>query len=230
MWKIKLKKLGKKCKGLIIADWPMRDTDKMLSFLNAAKRLNRKLAISTRQAYLLKLLEECKDEKIPKLNDQSICVYAIRKGWGVLRKNFPERIQEQDYESWEKPFLKNCVECQCLSKSPQDYIWFCSNFDLKELIDIKPKNSFYIKSACEPFDIEMEIEQERVNNWLEHFKIKSFRTHVSGHAPGNILEKSIKKIKPKIIFPIHTQKPRLFKKFGNVKIVKYGKEYKLDKI
>ena len=36
---------------------------------------------------------------------------------------------------------------------------FCSNFDLKELIDIKPgSDSVYIKSVCEPFDQEMEMD------------------------------------------------------------------------
>jgi ribonuclease J len=218
---------GSKCKGLIIADWPIRDTDRMLSFLNSAKALNRRLAISTRQAHLLNLLKECNDKNIPKLDDENICVYSIRKGWGVIRKDFPQRIKEMDYESWEKPFLNNCVEHQCVGSKPDDYVWFCSNFDLKELIDIRPQNALYVKSTCEPFDIEMEIDQERVDNWLRHFKVKSFRTHVSGHAPGKLIGKSIKKIKPKILFPVHTEFPGMFRRFGRTKIVKYGKEYKL---
>jgi ribonuclease J len=224
----KVAKIGCKCKGLIVADWPVRDTDRMLSFLNASKMLGRKLAISTRQAHLLNLLKECKDSNIPSLDDENICVYSIRKGWGVIRKDFPQRIKEQDYESWEKPFLNVCAEHECVSKDPSKYVWFCSNFDLKELIDIKPKNAFYVKSTCEPFDVEMEIEQERINNWINHFKIKMFRTHVSGHASGTLLKKAIKKIKPKVLFPVHTEHPGMFRKFGvKTKIVKYGREYKV---
>jgi ribonuclease J len=132
-----------------------------------------------------------------------------------------------DYEDWELPFFEICTEHECISKEPEKYIWFCSNFDLKELIDIKPKNAFYIKSTCEPFDIEMEIDQQRVDNWLNHFKIKSFRTHVSGHAPGTMLKKTIKKVNPKVLFPIHTEHAGLFRKFARTKIVKYGKEYRI---
>jgi ribonuclease J len=223
----KVSKVGSKCHGLIVADWPIRDTDRMLSFLNASKNLHRKLAISTRQAHLLSLLRECKDPNIPDIDDENICVYSIRKGWGVIRKDFPQRIKEQDYENWEKPFIKDCVEYECVGRKPEDYVWFCSNFDLKELIDIKPKNAFYVKSTCEPFDIEMEIEQERINNWLNHFKIRMFRTHVSGHAPGSLIKKSIRKIRPKVLFPVHTEYPGVFRKFGRTKVVKYGKEYKI---
>jgi hypothetical protein len=40
---------------------------------------------------------------------------------------------------------------------------FCTNFDLKELIDIKPvEGSVYIKSACEPFYAEMKMDWKRV--------------------------------------------------------------------
>jgi ribonuclease J len=223
----KVAKIGCKCKGLIVADWPVRDTDRMLSFLNASKMLGRKLAISTRQAHLLNLLKECKDSNIPSLDDENICVYNIRKGWGVIRKDFPQRIKEMDYESWEKPFLNVCAEHECVSKDPSKYVWFCSNFDLKELIDIKPKNAFYVKSTCEPFDVEMEIEQERINNWINHFKIRMFRTHVSGHASGTLLKKAVKNIKPKVLFPVHTEHPGMFRKFARTKVVKYGNEYKI---
>jgi len=224
----KVSKIGCKCKGLMVADWPIRDTDRMLSFLNAAKSLDRKLAISTRQAYLLSLLKECNDAKIPSIDDENLCVYSIRKGWGVIRKDFPQRIKEQDYEHWEKPFLNNCSDHECVNKDPSKYVWFCSNFDLKELIDIKPKNAFYVKSTCEPFDVEMEIEQERINNWLNHFKIRMFRTHVSGHAPGTLLGKAVKRIKPKVLFPVHTEHPGMFRKFTRTKVVKYGRAYKIN--
>lgn len=220
-------KIGGRCKGLVVADWPIRDTDRMMSFLNASKAMGRKLAISTRQAHLLSLLRECNDPKIPSIDDEDLVVYSMRKGWGVIRKDFPQRIKEQDYESWEKPFIKDCVEHECVGCEQDKYVWFCSNFDLKELIDLKPKNAFYVKSTCEPFDVEMEIEQERINNWLNHFKIKMFRTHVSGHAPGTLLGKAVKKIKPKMLFPVHTEHPGMFRKFARTKVVKYGKEYKI---
>jgi len=68
---------------------------------------------------------------------------------------------------------------------------FCSNFDLKELIDlVSAEVSAYIKSICEPFNAEMEIDWERMQNWITHFGLDITSTHVSGHAAGNQLETS----------------------------------------
>ncbi len=68
---------------------------------------------------------------------------------------------------------------------------FCSNFDLKELIVIvSAAGSAYIKSICELFDAEMEIDWERLQNWITHFGLDMTSTHVSGHSAGNQLETS----------------------------------------
>ena len=53
-------------KGLSVCNWSIRDTDRMLSFLNAAKKMGKKLAISLKQAYLLDQLSKCHDTLSPK--------------------------------------------------------------------------------------------------------------------------------------------------------------------
>lgn len=76
-------------------------------------------------------------------------------------------------------------------------MFFCTNYDLKELIDIKPKTgSCYIKSVCETFDVEMEIDWERVMNWINHFGLGNYSTHVSGHASGPQLKEFVQTVKP----------------------------------
>ena len=93
-------------------------------------------------------------------------------------------------------------------------MFFCGNFDLKELIDLKPVDgSVYIKSVCEPFDIEMEIDWKKVKNWIDHFGMKLYKTHVSGHASGPQLKEFVKTVNPKIVIPIHTQHPEIFDKW-----------------
>jgi len=55
----------------------------MLSFLNVAKKLNKKLAISLKQAYLLDELAKCGDSIAPKTDDDNLQLYANRKSWGA---------------------------------------------------------------------------------------------------------------------------------------------------
>jgi ribonuclease J len=79
------------------------------------------------------------------------------------------------------------------------------------LIDIKPKpGSTYIRSLSEPFNEEMELSDERLNNWLGLFDLKREHAHCSGHAPGDDLKEIIKEIRPKVLFPIHTEFPKMF--------------------
>jgi ribonuclease J len=78
------------------------------------------------------------------------------------------------------------------------------------LTDIQPHNAVWIKSSCEPFSDEMNIDEERKKNWLEHFGIRSFNAHASGHASGDEIRDMIGKIAPKCLIPIHTEHPEMF--------------------
>jgi len=51
--------LATKSKGLTACNWPVRDTDRMISFLNSAKRTDKTLTISLKQAYLVEQLNKC---------------------------------------------------------------------------------------------------------------------------------------------------------------------------
>jgi ribonuclease J len=107
---------------------------------------------------------------------------------------------------------------------------FCSNFDLKELIDIKPVGgSIYIKSVCEPFDAEMEMDCERVTNWLNHFGISSNSTHVSGHASGPNLKEFVEQVNAKNVIPLHTENAKAFENWAkNVTLLgKVGESFVL---
>jgi mRNA degradation ribonuclease J1/J2 len=54
------------------------------------------------------------------------------------------------------------------------------------------------------------------------------QNHCSGHATGLDIKEMVKEINPKILFPIHTEFPGVFRKFGiKTRLIKYGKEYKL---
>ena len=196
--------------GLNICNWPVRDTDRMMSFYNAAKKLDKTLTISHKQAYLLDLLSSCDDVKIPDIDDDTIETYSFRKSWGLIGSNWDKKLIDQDYESWERRYLNNSL-CYKDIDNQNDFLFFCGNFDLKELIDIKPiKDSVYIKSVCEPFDIEMEVDWERINNWIQHFGMTVERTHVSGHASGPQLRHFVEQVDPEMVIPIHTEHATLY--------------------
>jgi len=224
--------ISSRIKGLSVCNWSIRDTDRMLSFLNAAKKMNRKLAISLKQAYLLEELSKCADSIAPRIDDENIEIYANRKGWGLIGNNScEEKMRNQDYDTWERPYLDRAICYKEIEDNQADYLMFCSNFDLKELIDIKPMvGSVYIKSVCEPFDAEMEIDWERIENWIRHFGMNVSSTHVSGHASGLQLKEFVEQASPKTIIPIHTESAKTYEKWSKgVHILKgVGESYSMD--
>jgi ribonuclease J len=214
-----------KTDGLVVVNYPARDLDRMISFFNVAKKTGRKLVVNTRQAYLLKLFEEAGIKGYPRLSD--VVVYVEKKGWGILGKNYfyhfqdvgwvkssdvERRFLEADYEKWEREFLEldNMVTAEDIRDRQEEFIFRCDNFELQELIDIKPKNGIYIRSKTEPFDDDMVIEENRVRNWLRHFNLPIHQIHASGHANGIEIREMIKEIGPKKLIPIHTENPELF--------------------
>ncbi|NYB52458.1 MAG: MBL fold metallo-hydrolase [Methanobacteriaceae archaeon] len=225
------------CKGLVVVNYPVRDLDRLITFYKVAQDTNRELVVSLKQAYILKLFQENHGE-YPKLSD--VMIYKPRKGWGLLGERryacvegewlSSEDIQDdeslRDYKKWEREFLtdENIVTFQDLKEDPQDYIFRCDFFELKELIDIKPKEGIYIKSSTEPFDEQMEINEEKVRKWLELFNLpllnKGF--HASGHANGVEILDMIRDINPEIVYPVHTLHKNKFKELENNGIkVKY---------
>ena len=85
---------------------------------------------------------------------------------------------------------------------------------MTEMIEIKPMSgSVYILSSSEPFDEEMEINLDKLFNWLAHYGIPLYQVHASGHATPHELKRAIEEINPKKVYPIHTNRPKLFQKF-----------------
>ena len=205
-------------KGLVIINWPSRDTDRLWSVYRAAVENDRLLVISTKQAHLLeKLLEVGAD--VPKLDDKNIRIFMTRRGWGFLGSDAPKEEIERDYSSmkWELTYLnhKNAINYKDLQKDYSKYALRADLFDMTELIDIKPpENSIYIRSVVEPFDDEMMVSDQKLRNWMKHFGIMVIQSHCSGHAPGPDLIRIIKEIQPEFIIPIHTVKPRKFRGLG----------------
>lgn len=202
-------------RSLVVANFPIRDTERMSSFLDVAKATGRKLAISTKQAFLLKQLEGT-DAGAPSLDDPNIAIYIRRKNWGLITKRdaYPQEIVLQDYEKWEIEFLDhpNAVTCEDISANQSDFIVRIDFFELPDLISLKPaKGSCYIRSVTEPHDEEDEIDLKRVQEWLKLFGLFPYhQVHASGHLSGAELRGLLHQVRPRMLIPVHTEKPDLF--------------------
>jgi len=139
-----------KTNGLVVVNFPVRDTDRMKSFFEVAQQTDRALVINLKQAYLLELFRES-GIGTPRIDDDHIRIYVPRKTWGVYKDDrFSEKIQLQDYDYWEREFLDhtNAVTAKDISENQDQYIFRCDFFELKELIDVKPEaSSCYIRSV-----------------------------------------------------------------------------------
>lgn len=213
-------------KSLTIVGYPIRDLDRLLSFYIAAKNTNRDLVIDMKQAYLLKLFDESPNlkGKYPGPTDKNIKIYIQRGSWGLIDKDidlFSERQLLADYRLWQREFLDypNAVDYRDIQKKQNQYIFYCSDFRLQDLIDVKPaEGSSYIRSLTEPFNTEMETKEDQVKNWFVHFGVlkredKWHQIHVSGHGDGEQIKYIVENTDAKSLIPIHTLKDEYHKKW-----------------
>jgi ribonuclease J len=221
-----------KTDGLVVANFPVRDTDRMQSFFQVAQQTDRALVINLKQAYLLELFRES-GIPTPRIDNEQIRIYVPRKTWGVYGDDrFSEKIQREDYDYWEREFLDhaNAVTARDIRENQDEYIFRCDFFELKELIDIKPhEGSSYIRSVCEPFDLEMELDLKKVENWLAHFGLYPYtHIHASGHLNYDEIKDVVQTVQPKVLIPVHTQHPEVFQTLhDNVILPEKGREIAL---
>jgi len=198
-----------------------RDTDRFRTFYNIAKNNDRKLVISPKTAHLLSRLVQDKSLHLPNpMKDENILVYYKRKKTG--------QFQEGDYYVWEREFMEKMVSHEFVHEHQGEIVMDLDFYQFAELIDIRPSpGSHFIHSMSEPYS-EEDIEDKVMHNWLNHFKIKFHQLHASGHMNRHQLTNIINHIQPKIIFPVHTENPALFKTISNkAQLIKYGKKYTL---
>jgi ribonuclease J len=220
----KLERIVGQVDGIVLAEFGYSDIDRLNSFYKIARKNNRCLAVSLKQAYLLDALRNDKGLKVPSLEDEGILVF---------------RKSKKRFDSWEKELIQRfdgegkVLDVFELSKRQCKVVLAVSFYDFEELISLQPSaGSCYVLSASEPFNEEMEIDYERLVNWLSHYGLPQYHVHVSGHMMPLQLKAALKKINAKKVFPVHTENANLFTKFmadlkGQVVLTEKAKEYQL---
>jgi ribonuclease J len=209
---------------LIVVNFPARNLDRCLLYYDLARRYDRTFAITPRmylylesfKARLENMEEEViknfyNDYNIPPFDDESLVIYLPRKGWG--------KFEPQDYRTHERVIFDNFkyVIYKDIQKEPDKYLLYLDFFLLGELVDLdqKPNTVMYIYSTTDPFNEEMELQDNKLNAWLERFGILRTETiHSSGHCNMDHLIDAVQKIDADYIIPIHTEHPETFEEFG----------------
>ena len=220
----KLDKIAAQVDGIMLAEFGYSDVDRLNSFYRMAKKNHRCLAVSLKQAYLLDALRKDKHLQVPALDDEGILIF---------------RKSKKRYDKWENQLIERfngenkIFDVFEVSKQQCKVVLAVSFYDFEELISIQPAaGSCYVLSASEPFNEEMELDYERLVNWLNHYGLPQYHVHVSGHMMPLQLKSALKKINAKRIFPIHTENADSFRKFmanteSQVTLVEKSKEYQL---
>lgn len=200
----KVDQVVSKTRGLVLANFSNADIDRLKTFHEAAKKNGRVLAVSLRQAFLLRALSRDKNLEAPEvLKDPNIVVYQKSK---------------KTYYKWENEIINqtNVKTSRDVKDMQGKVILASSSYDMNEVLDIHPgPGSAFINSTSEPFKEEMDMDHERFVNWLNHLGLPLYQIHSSGHMMPNDLRAIVERVSPERLVPIHTEQPELFGLFVN---------------
>lgn len=198
----KLEAVIREARGLVMASFSGMDTDRLTSFYLAAAASDRKLAVTMRQAHLLATLDGGRIDGLPRLGKGNLVIY---------------RRNKKRYEKWEEEVSGKAevVTSAEITASPRSYVVATSLSDMEGLVGVKPPpGSVYILSSSEPYNEEMELDQQRLVEWLDYYGMPLYHIHVSGHIMPQELRSLVSKIGARRVAPIHTEHPELFLKFA----------------
>ncbi len=208
-------------KGLTIVDFNFKDVDRFRTFYRISKESGKKMVISFKHACFLDRYSLENSLDVPSSYGENIFILKPKRMTGTY-------IDEDYSDKYIKRRLDapNILTAEDIAKNPNDYMVVLNFWYFNTLIDLNPKQSIYVHSLSEPFNEEMEISYNRMKNWLDFFDLQFVQAHCSGHICGPDLKTLIEEIKPKKLFPIHTEHPGMFRKLSpKVKMIKEAKTY-----
>ncbi|HIE15149.1 TPA: MBL fold metallo-hydrolase [Candidatus Bathyarchaeota archaeon] len=197
----KISRIVRETSGIVLANFSWADIDRLRSFYTAALENDRHLVLTMKQAYLLDKLKEDIHLDVPKLDDDRLLIFQKSK-----RRLF----------AWEKKVLDlgKVIDSEEIAKMQNKIILILTLYGMEELIGINPRaGSSYIFSSSEPFNEEMEVDFNKLINWLSHYGLPLYHAHVSGHVAPLQLKAALRKMNAKKIFLIHGSHLDLLSRF-----------------
>jgi ribonuclease J len=202
-------------RSLALACTYPRDVDRLATLYRAARAADRSLVVSTRTAHLL-------TEIAPLFPPGTVPVPGAATGLVVYARK--KRLRYR----WERPLLEGALGSEEVRSHGERYLLALDLLHFPELIDLRPpRGSPFVHSMSEPFS-EDDVDDRVLHNWLDHFGLAFHQMHASGHASGPELLEIVRAIRPKAVFPIHTEHPEAFVAAGPpVRSPELGVAYRL---
>ncbi|MFX1563519.1 MAG: MBL fold metallo-hydrolase [Promethearchaeota archaeon] len=220
-----------KCNSLAIVDFSEPDFDRFRTMQLVAKATGRELVVEPRRMWVLHAINQCQNLSTPSISkDVTIRWFDASK---KRLSKYERLLQKTDLQI--KDFESRALTASDLRSNPNRYL-LCTSFGSISVIQrVKPPASgIYLLSASEPFNEESEIGFDKLLNWLALSGLAMYSAHCSGHIHPIELSKTLEEMQPKLVLPIHTEAPQLFKRFIEpsgirVQIPKQGVPLKVPK-
>jgi len=188
---------------LALAGFYLNDMDRLMTFWQAAKANRRQLAISAKQAWLVHNLRDDRHLNLFKLEDPGLLIFQREKKrlyeWEkILTNHYPDKVVDSYY----------------VNAHQDELLLAASFFDMNEMVEVQPEpGSIYILSQSEPFSEQMEIDFNKLINWLEICGLPLYHVHASGHVNPDQLKWAISEINPGKVYVVHTERPKLLEAY-----------------
>ncbi len=184
---------------LALSGFYLNDVDRLKAFQRDAKANSRQLVISMKQAWIVHKLRGDKHLNLFSMEEPGLLIF--------------QREKKTLYE-WEK-ILLNCypgkmIDSLYVNAHQDELLLAASIWDMNEMVEVQPKSGrTYILSHSEPFNEEMEIDYNKLLNWLEICGLPLYQAHASGHVNPGQLKWAISEINPIKVYAIHTERSKL---------------------
>lgn len=203
----------------IVVDFAPRNLERLLSTLEVAEDLRRNLVVTPKDAYLLWGLGE---------------VDAL---WaGVLRRVLVLKEAKARRDGWEEVLWGEApldtVSMEEIARDPGAYLLALGFYDIQRLLDLrlledrlgrKRQTGVYVFSNSYWADQEQILDLGVLLNWLGTLDFRFYPEalasppqgaveldnpyHTSGHAPEGDLVEVVRRLKPRYLIPVHTERP-----------------------
>lgn len=226
--------------ALVIADFGMKDLDRLMTFQHVARAAGRRLAILPRDACIVRAVQEAGYSTID-LDDPDLVLYIKRSKSGIYdakdidrdwARGTIVRFTGSDPDTMDGAELREAagdaldgscpriVRAEDVARDQSSYLLSLGYWDIQELCDLKPRpGSLYIHSSAEAFNEEMSWSQGRLARWLSLTGMDSVHIHSSGHAPQEDLFRIVEELSPTRIYPVHTEHAeRYAERFGATRV------------
>lgn len=237
--------------GLCCVDFSWKDTDRFETMWRVAQAHGKKLVVSPELALLLRRLSEEHPGQFKPMEAYPGVSVHLRRMASLLYSpgDYSNKKTDLGYlADWKDAGTKGALKARdpdhpamvhyykgtrapAIKARPKDYLLMLSYFEMNDLFDLDPPpNSYYLRAACSPFNVEMEMDMHKQRRWMERFGMRhnladmrvceghehrkggleGRLAHVSGHASGAELKPFIHDMAPRLLVPIHTENPEAF--------------------